>query len=135
MNENKPEQEEVQQDAHVVVVPAMAVDIGDADGVDDTDTEMSSDAMELAALDPMAALLSNMPHKARAIAELVFKSGKDDLLRQERSDVEASKNMPARTIQRSLKAQMRFLRGKFYQPGVGTREQTRRLRQQQARGK
>lgn len=92
-------------------------------------SEVSEEVQELAQLDPIAALLSNIPHKSRSLAESFLASMQDPDSRQrmERSEAEIARNLPPRVIRRDLREQRKFLMGRFW-PTNGKREVERRLR-------
>lgn len=92
-----------------------------------TDAELQ----ELVDTDPVAALLSNTPHKSRAIAEQVVAELKEPSVRWEQSDAEKAAGLPARAIRRDMRQQTKFLSGRFYPAGSGKREIERRIRQQE----
>lgn len=86
---------------------------------------------QLAKTDPMAALMANIPHKSRHIAESALREISNPSKRHERSDAEIARGLPGRTITRDIKTHIKFLRARFY-PENGEREVTRRLRQAKA---
>lgn len=131
MNENIPEDEIVQN--VTVELPSASANLLDNEAPTDVEEVEVVPEATIAELDPMAALLANLPHKARHIAEMVIEDSKDPKTRTERTEAEVAAGLPGRVIQRSMKEQMRFLRGRFEQPGSGKREQSRRLRQAERR--
>ena len=91
----------------------------------------SEEINTLAQTDPMAALMANIPHKSRHIAESALREISNPTKRHERSDAEIARGLPGRTITRDIKAHIKFLKGRFY-PENGPREVERRLRQAKA---
>lgn len=90
--------------------------------------DTTEEIKQLASTDPVAAVLANVPHQARSIAERVLASSGTPERREERSPREVALGRPARIITRDFKHQLRFLRGRFY-PMNGERERARRIRQ------
>lgn len=85
---------------------------------------ISAEMMELATLDPFAALIADVPHKSRDLAEFVVAEMKEPSVRQVRSDAEVKRNLQGRVIRRDIKQYIKFLSSKFY-PAQSEREMAR----------
>lgn len=88
----------------------------------------TEEIQELIQADPIAALLSGVPHKLRALADQVLAELEKPSVRTDRSPREISLGLRGRRVSRDMSSQIKFLSGRFVKSN-GAREVARRQRQ------